>query len=101
MQKKIEKIQSLYGEIISLMKEGAKKERVISLLKEVVQAETKLYNEIYGSLNVIRADVVSSLMEQTLTVLKAQGIYHNEMVECLKGAMGSVVLGCSKGEGDK
>lgn len=101
MQKKIEKIQSLYNEIISLMKIGAERERVVPLLREVTKAEVELYNEVYSVLNIIRAGVISAIMEQTLSTLKSRELYDEKMVEYLKGAMGSVVLNCSKVAGDK
>ena len=97
MEERLIKIKGLYEEIISLMKMGVERERVVPLLREVTKAEVELYNEMYGVLNVVRAGVVSAMMEQTLTTLKSRELYDEKMVECLKGAMGSMCFTTKRG----
>ena len=94
---KLQVIMGMYEEIISLMKVGAQKERFVSLLKEVTKAEVELYNEMYGVLNIIRAGVISAIMEQTLNTLKSRELYDEKMGECLKGAMGSMCFTTKRG----
>ena len=97
MEEKLIKIKGLYEEIISLMKIGVDLERGVILNKEVTKAEVELYNEVYGVVSIIRAGVVSAIMEQTLTTLKSRELYDEKMVEYLKGAMGSMYFATKRG----
>lgn len=94
---KLENIMKMYDEIISLMERGVERERVVPLLREVAKAEIELYNEMYGALNIIRADIVAAIMEQTLSTLKSRELYDEKMVEYLKGAMGSMCFTTKRG----
>ncbi len=94
---KLEIIMGMYDEIISLMKKGVEREHVVPLLREVTKAEVELYNEVYGVLNIIRAGVISAIMEQTLSTLKSRELYDEKMVEYLKGAMGSMCFTTKRG----
>ncbi len=66
------------------------KENSMSVFMEVLQDESNLFNEIYGSCHTLRTQAVIAVFESFIEVMKQQGVYDKAMVDNFRQCFGGV-----------